>query len=881
MCRTLSLGSGAHIDRTRTTRPSVVWRTENGLILETVYVRHFRSFNFDFLRQDLTNQIRYPWDELVGVEDYESEELDEDRFEEDEYADEDGEGGEVDEREGAEGDGAVSDDGPGAGIPAGVSISVESSADSTLEEVTGESYYPFVKVGLERDITTVVGANESGKSQLIVAVQCLLGDHEIRPRDFCRYSQFFGVRRSMRLPEFGGRFTEVTPKERAALIAAVGRNIPGDFWFFRLQRGPVLYVEEGDGSIAAVGLTGAQVDLLPLPTARRVDATVVLPSSASLFDLASGQASAQPRSRDQWLDLFKELKRISDDPAAAAKTVGELLPPVGKRQDVELKRDANSLALVRALLESVAEVDAKAYTELLNADAEDDGYTSALTTSVTEALGVSLNFQKWWSQDRDFSLQVHKDAFHLVFTLRDKTGQTYTFDERSGGMQYFLSYFIQREAYRPKDPARSEILLMDEPDAYLSSTGQQDLMRVFARYAYPDDGKPAAQVMYVTHSPFLIDKNYPHRIRVLQKGLGEEGTRVVQKAATEKYEPLRSAFSSFHADTAFIGTCNLLVEGPADLILFSGISAGMNRAAEPLPTLDLNALTMVPVHGAGNYRYMVHLTRGRDLDRPAIVVLLDSDKAGDRANADLAKLENGFGDGPVFDKDLIFAIDQLPVADLQVDVSEIHEPEDLVPAIVARRALAQFVSEFRNPDSQKKILDALPDPLVIDPRLRLYDQAKDALAEASTVAGAPLHIGKIEFAHAVSALVRASTSSDELEGLYANFGALFAELNMLQETAMEQHNRERITELTKRIVERFKRDHKARASKHTVSRLLDEIEQHLGGGAGPEEEAVRLACRSIREKFALDDSPMSNVENFRDLRGKLKHLVLAPLRSTR
>lgn len=101
----------------------------------------------------------------------------------------------------------------------------------------------------------------------------------------------------MRLPEFGGRFTEVISEERAALIAAAERNIPGDFWFFMLQRGPVLYVEEEDGSITAVDLTDAQVDLLPLPTARRIDAKVVLPSSASLFDLASGKASraaAQP-----------------------------------------------------------------------------------------------------------------------------------------------------------------------------------------------------------------------------------------------------------------------------------------------------------------------------------------------------------------------------------------------------------------------------------------------------------------------------------------------------------------------------------------------------------------------------------------------------------
>jgi predicted ATPase len=849
------------------------------LILETVYVRHFRSFNFDFLRQDLTDQEKYPWDELTGLEDYESEEdVDEDEDDQDEVDEED-----QDEEDQDQEDATVDADDAGTATPDVTpgDQAEEPGLDSTTEEVVGDSYYPFVTVQLERDITTVVGANETGKSQLITAIQCLLGDHEIRPRDFCRYSKFFGVRRSMRLPEFGGRFTAVTAEERYELIATVGRNVPGDFWFFRLQRGPVLYFEEDDGSITSVDLTGDQAATLPLPTARRIDSKVVLPSSASLFDLASGEASPQPRSRDQWLDLFKQLKEFSDDPAkASSSTIADWLPKIGARQLVDVEKDAASLNLVRALLESVAEVDSRAYTELLKADAEDDGYTSALTTSVTEALGVSLNFQKWWSQDRDFSLQVHKDAFHLVFTLKDKTGQTYTFDERSGGMQYFLSYFIQREAYSPKNPRRSEILLMDEPDAYLSTMGQQDLMRVFARYAFPDDGKPAAQVMYVTHSPFLIDKNYPHRSRVLQKGLGEEGTRVVQKAATEKYEPLRSAFSSFHADTAFIGTCNLLVEGPADLILFSGISAGMKREPVTRPTLDLNALTMVPVHGAGNYRYLVHLTRGRDLDRPAIVVLLDSDRAGDRANADLNKLENGFGDKPIFDKDMIYAIDQLPIADMTVDVSEIHEPEDLVPATVARRALAHFVSEFRSPESQQKILDELADPLVIDPKLRLFDQARDALLEASTTAGAPLTVGKIEFAHAVSAVVRAAESSEGLEGLYTNFGALFAELNSLQEAAMERHTRERITEITKRIVERFKRDHKTRASKHTVARLLDEIESHLEGGAGREEEAVRLACRSIREEFALEDSPMSNVENFSELRKRLKELVLAPQRST-
>lgn len=136
------------------------------MILDTVYVRHFRSFNFDFLRQDLTNQDRYPWDQLVGVEDYEAEEVDEDEREEDEYEDEEGEGdeaGELDEDAEDESPDTEADDGPEVGL-SGIPESGKPPADSTVEEVTGESYYPFVKVRLERDITTVVGATSPARA---------------------------------------------------------------------------------------------------------------------------------------------------------------------------------------------------------------------------------------------------------------------------------------------------------------------------------------------------------------------------------------------------------------------------------------------------------------------------------------------------------------------------------------------------------------------------------------------------------------------------------------------------------------------------------------------------------------------------------------------
>ncbi|MFC9871717.1 OLD family protein [Nocardia salmonicida] len=94
------------------------------------------------------------------------------------------------------------------------------------------------------------------------------------------------------------------------------------------------------------------------------------------------------------------------------------------------------------------------------------------------------------------------------------------------------------------------------------------------------------QVVYVTHSPFLIDKNHGERIRVLEKGDADEGTRIVSNAARNHYEPLRSAFGAFVAETTFIGNCNLMLEGQADQVLLAGLR--LTARAPPGPSSDLD-----------------------------------------------------------------------------------------------------------------------------------------------------------------------------------------------------------------------------------------------------------------------------------------------------
>lgn len=780
------------------------------MLLDKVYVRFFRSFNFDYLRQNQDNVEQFPWD-LVSPAD---------------------------------------------------------------------QYYPFVVSDLESDITTVVGANESGKSQLISAIQCLLGSKPVLAKDFCRYSSFFGVRASMPKPEFGGHFDSLSEIELLALQAVIGSANAdvASFWFFRLASGPTLFIKLADGSYSRFPIDEEVAASLHLPIARVIDADVALPQNISLHALARGAAPVALRDRKNWYSTYRTLhdnESIIDTLGQNPGALAGLIPPHSPITDpVEADRRNKSFQLAHDLFVKVAKVAPEAFSELLNAGGDDDGYGDALAAHMTDDLAASLNFPYWWSQDRHFALQVRKDGFYLVLTMRDRTGQTYTFDERSGGMKYFLSYFVQYMVYAPQDVSRNEILLMDEPDAFLSTQGQQDLLRVFDAYAHPDPSERVpVQVLYVTHSPFLIDKNHPERIRVLQKGIGEEGTRVVRKASVNKYEPLRSAFGSFHADTAFIGNCNLLVEGPADQVLFAGISSAIRVHGFEGDSLDLNSLTVVPVHGASQYRYTLHLTRGRDVDRPAVIVLLDSDPAGLEIRPNL---ELGYKDQKLIQPEFIFAIGDLDPAKLDVDVSDVQEPEDLVPAAVALEAINYFAAEVFSTIDASKVKGLLPDTLKIPVGARLFDVAQKAASLASADCTRELDLGKVEFARAVSNVAR-SLSTDLRSQLLANFSLLFHEINSRKSQALSEHENDRVYETTKRLVARFKRDHRSRVSKQAVSAFLDEVVQHLTD-ASPQSEGVRRSAREITDVFALSSEPLADVADFEALKTRLGDLVYGATR---
>ena len=612
------------------------------MILKTVFVRFYKSFNYDYLRKfDSHATTRLPWETLDGL------------------------------------------------------------------------WYPYVRIPIDPTITTVVGANESGKTHLLTAIEKGIGGEDIVRADFCRYSRFFTVEHGkLRWPDFGFEWSEVTPEERKAIAECCGITAPVNFtsfYLFRTNRHALtIYVPNGTGfERHEVQTDGAGQLTNVLPTVFRLHEKIGLPESAPIRWLAGdspAQSSLEQLSRKRRVQLFEGLlgnlgwfadkNKVTQ---AADQIVGAFAPYVGASETESVAEETRTaeLELARDLIRKVAKIDAEALKELHAALRDGkDAYANSIIDAINCALEATLNFPHWWVQDREFRLLVSPREYDLVFTIRDRTGKEYSFGERSSGLKYFLSYYIQYLAHQPES-AKSEILLMDEPDAYLSSQGQQDLLKIFDAFAHPDrPGRIPTQVIYVTHSPFLIDKNHGERIRVLEKGVGEEGTRVVRDASRNHYEPLRSAFGAFVAETTFIGHCNLMVEGPADQILLSGAAALLRRGgASDLETLDLNKITIVPAGSAGHIPYLVYLARGRDVEKPAVIVFLDSDEQGDSAKKGLQR--GGAKGKQLLKPEYVLQVGKIMLGGQKLtnsdDGHELIEVEDLIPVPVAVEAARSYL----------------------------------------------------------------------------------------------------------------------------------------------------------------------------------------------
>ncbi len=751
-------------------------------------------------------------------------------------------------------------------------------------EHIGEAWYPFVRIPLTRDITTIVGANESGKSHSLSAIKKGLSGENISRRDFCRYSQFFTVEEgNMRWPDFGLHFADLNREQqdelRSLLDVKNGCTVDEFVLIRRNITSLEVWLKQRDHFVqCAISDSAKLLSSRLLPHVFEIDSMVALPSSVPLSWLRGETRSAWPRTArnslvaavDPVRSFFSDAEKVKNSASAISDAMAKFAP--GETEETgSNNRETRSLELARDLLFKVAKIDKSAITDLSKALAEEDeGLANGLLQQINQRLAAELNFPKWWVQDRDFRLTVSARDDDLVFTISDRTHTEYSFGERSNGLKYFLSYYVQYLAHKPP-PNRWEMLLMDEPDAYLSSQGQQDLLKIFNSFADPEDGKEPIQVVYVTHSPFLVDRNHGERIRVLEKGADDEGTRVVNDASKNHYEPLRSSFGAFVGETTFIGNCNLMVEGLADQVLLAGCSTYLRALDTPkMNTFDLNRITIVPAGSSSHIPYLVYLARGRDIEQPSVIVLLDSDKSGKQAQKDLKK-------GGPKNKQIIKPQSVLMLADLQPEVKlpegkSLIETEDLIPPGVTAQAVQRFLQKVCGvavADSVKVTSDAITAAWSGD--RQHFDAINEVVAQ---FIGPDFHVDKMGLAREVVELVHQNhvatsplIAPDDLTVFQRNVGLLIRKLAEMQRKAERETSQERISRKIDRVIKSFRSDHPSSAKREEAILLLEEIESTLDDSN--EADDVQLALQKLKRDYDLTEPKPGVVEKFSEFSNAL------------
>lgn len=756
-------------------------------------------------------------------------------------------------------------------------------------EMADEMWYPYVSIPLEQDITVVVGENESGKSHLLDAIEKGIGGKAIEREDFCRYSHFFTVELGkMKWPDFGFEWTGLSTSEKAEVADACGiesgANIQ-NLILFRNHRDKLTAYLPGHDKPKEV-----RTEFIgKLPRVFRLKENVGLPRSVPIRWLTKKTGTHgtfevfDRQQRSNFFDAICSSLPWFDTQETVTKNAGNIAGKFSALSDADaagsFDNDQEELELARDLILKVAKIDPKAIEELQEAlEKGRDAYANSIIDEMNEALARVLNFPHWWVQDSEFRLEISARDYDLVFTVRDRTGREYSFGERSSGLKYFLSYFIQYLAHEPPKDDKSEILLMDEPDAYLSSQGQQDLLKIFDAFAHPDKGVPT-QVVYVTHSPFLIDKNHAERIRVLEKGVGDEGTRVVRDASRNHYEPLRSAFGSFVGETTFIGNCNLMTEGPADQILLAGAARHLRiRGASELETLDLNDITIVPASGAPHVPYLVYLARGRDVEKPAVIVMLDSDGEGDNAKKGI--LRGGPRRKQLLKPEFILQVGELADCDGLITATGRTpvETEDLIPLLVCFTAAEAYLRDVCGVSNDELAQLTLPS---IEEQIAEGRCVFKAIEACFAAIGDGFHIEKLGFARcvvqAVTGLAGRAEDEQEAREILAEFDSnmrvLFRRLRTMQRSAVRERAEVRVSERLDRARDSFLKDHPDKARREHAVVLFEEIEMALDDSL--ESDQVLAALQRLRRGFSLNDDLTMEIADYDRFKDELQHLKYA------
>lgn len=296
--------------------------------------------------------------------------------------------------------------------------------------------------------------------------------------------------------------------------------------------------------------------------------------------------------------------------------------------------DSYSLIADSATIEQLENGERPTFNNLLDlggvsADTFEDSSLARYNAIEDAQNRIEDQINEAWSQ-KSLNIDINWDASEekIDLLIQDQLNPDSAIDERpltypsqrSAGFQWFLSFYINLLAESSSSGLESKVLLLDDPAVYLHPEGKRDWLESVNEIGMDE------QVVFSSHSPYLIDKRYPSRIRAVED-TPREGTKIredIFRSDNHTLEPLRNALGVDLGSSPFISRRQLLVEGPTEYYVVAAVANYFKQELDR-DLFGWKELSIMPVRGASN---VVGQASWLDSEGIDYAIMLDSDEAG-------------------------------------------------------------------------------------------------------------------------------------------------------------------------------------------------------------------------------------------------------------
>lgn len=242
---------------------------------------------------------------------------------------------------------------------------------------------------------------------------------------------------------------------------------------------------------------------------------------------------------------------------------------------------------------------------------------------------LTTDFRDWWKQgEYKFRFQADGDYFQ-IWVSDSKRPEEVDLELRSTGLQWFLSFYLVF-LVEGQGVNKDAVLLLDEAGLTLHPLAQRDLAAFFNKLSESN------QIINTTHSPFIIDPENIDRCRVvyldgaghtvvsenLREGAGDAGNKSIYA--------VHAALGLTVSDVILQGCQVVIVEGISDQYYLSMMKNVLIHEGKIKPKQEI---VFAPSGGVKGVAGIAGLVSTKKDELPFII--LDSDASGTAARKKL------------------------------------------------------------------------------------------------------------------------------------------------------------------------------------------------------------------------------------------------------